>query len=136
MTKMLLLSLPFTTPLLLLLCNALLLLLIDIIILLSILAIQLAFHRMLYQGCTADTRLCPWAPWAPWAPLAASKAIGMRHLCIDAAHLSHADRLRLMAAIDDLLLPWTVDLALRHELPPDLLSHVQRVGRRLWTRSQ
>ncbi|QNI86985.1 hypothetical protein [Synechococcus sp. ROS8604] len=39
-----------------------------------------------------------------------------------------------MAAIDDLLLPWTVDLALRHELPPDLLSHVQRVGRCLWTR--
>ena len=57
-------------------------------------------------------------------------------LCIDAARLSHADRLRLMAAIDDLLLPWTVDLALRHELPPDLLSHVQRVGRCLWTRSQ
>ena len=57
-------------------------------------------------------------------------------LCIDAARLSHADRLRLMAAIDDLLLPWTVDLALRHELPPDLLSHVQRVGRCLWTRSK
>jgi len=55
-------------------------------------------------------------------------------LCVDAAHLSHRDRLRLMAAIDNLLLPWTVDLALRHELPPDLLSHVQRVGRCLWTR--
>ena len=55
-------------------------------------------------------------------------------LCVDAARLSHRDRLRLMAAIDDLLLPWTVDLALRHELPPDLLSHVQRVGRCLWTR--
>ena len=55
-------------------------------------------------------------------------------LCVDAARLSHVDRLRLMAAIDDLLLPWMVDLALRHELPPDLLSHVQRVGRRLWTR--
>ena len=57
-------------------------------------------------------------------------------LCIDAARLSHADRLRLMAAIDDLLLPWTVDLALRHELPHDLLSHLQRVGRCLWTRTQ
>ena len=57
-------------------------------------------------------------------------------LCVDAAHLSHRERLRLMAAIDDLLLPWTVDLALRHELPPDLLSHVQRVGRCLWTRSK
>ena len=57
-------------------------------------------------------------------------------LCIDAADLSHVDRLRLMAAIDDLLLPWTVDLALLHELPPDLLSHVQRVGRCLWTRTK
>ena len=57
-------------------------------------------------------------------------------LCVDAAHLSHRDRLRLMAAIDDLLLPWTVDLALRHELPPDLLSHVQRVGRCLWARTK
>ena len=55
-------------------------------------------------------------------------------LCVDAARLSHRERLRLMAAIDDLLLPWTVDLALRHELPPDLLSHVQRVGRCLWSR--
>ena len=27
-------------------------------------------------------------------------------LCVDAAHLSNRDRLRLMAAIDDLLLPW------------------------------
>ena len=27
-------------------------------------------------------------------------------LCVDAAHLSHRDRLRLMAAIDNLLLPW------------------------------
>ncbi len=57
-------------------------------------------------------------------------------LCIDASDLSHADRLRLMAAIDDLLMPWTVDLALRHELPPDLLSHVQRVVRCLWTRKK
>ena len=57
-------------------------------------------------------------------------------LCIDAADLSHADRLRLMAAVDDLLLPWTVDLVLCHELPADLVSHVQRVGRCLWTRSK
>ena len=57
-------------------------------------------------------------------------------LCVDAARLSHRDRLRLMAAIKDLLLPWSVDLALRHELPPDLVSHVQQVGRCLWTRSK
>jgi len=57
-------------------------------------------------------------------------------LCVDAARLTHLDRLRLMADIDELLLPWTVDLALLHELPPDLLSHVQRVGRCLWTRTK
>ncbi len=74
--------------------------------------------------------------------LLGSRAMGRENpgseidLCIDAADLSHADRLRLMAAIDDLLLPWTVDLALRQELPPDLLSHVQRVGRCLWTRTK
>ena len=48
--------------------------------------------------------------------------------------MSHSDRLRLMAAIDDLLLPWTVDLALRHEIPAELNAHVQRVGRCLWQR--
>lgn len=56
-------------------------------------------------------------------------------LCLDLASdqaLSHSDRLRLMAAIDDLLLPWTVDLALRHEIPAELNAHVQRVGRCLW----
>ena len=40
-----------------------------------------------------------------------------------------------MAAIDDLLLPWQVDLSLRHELPADLQAHVQRVGKGLWRRS-
>ena len=56
-------------------------------------------------------------------------------LCLDMASdqpLSHSDRLRLMAAIDDLLLPWTVDLALRHEIPAELNAHVHRVGRCLW----
>ena len=56
-------------------------------------------------------------------------------LCLEAPGLSHSDRLRLMAAIDDLLLPWAVDLALRHELPSDLEQHVQRVGQCLWRRA-
>lgn len=57
-------------------------------------------------------------------------------LCLEAPQLSHGDRLRLMAAIDDLLLPWQVDLALRHELPADLEAHLQRVGRCLWRRGE
>lgn len=53
-------------------------------------------------------------------------------LCLEGALLRHVDRLRLMALVDDLLLPWRVDLVLRHELPADLEDHVQRVGRCLW----
>ncbi len=56
-------------------------------------------------------------------------------LCLEARLLSHPARLRLMAAIDDLLLPWRVDLALRHELPAELEAHLRRVGRCLWRQS-
>lgn len=52
-------------------------------------------------------------------------------LTLVAPGLSHDDRLRLMAALDDLLLPWSVDLSLHHELPAPLQEHVARVGRRL-----
>ena len=53
-------------------------------------------------------------------------------LCLEAPQLCHSDRLRLMAAVDDLLLPWRVDVALRHELPVDLEAHVKRVGQCIW----
>ncbi|MFZ4566130.1 MAG: nucleotidyltransferase domain-containing protein [Prochlorococcaceae cyanobacterium] len=56
-------------------------------------------------------------------------------LCLEGMDLSHDDRLRLMAAVDDLLLPWQVDLVLQHELPDDLRGHVQRVGRCVWRRA-
>jgi predicted nucleotidyltransferase len=55
-------------------------------------------------------------------------------LCLEGPQLSHADRLRLMSAVDDLLLPWSVDLPLRHELPADLEAHLQRVGVCIWRR--
>ena len=54
-------------------------------------------------------------------------------LCLEAPQLSHSDRLRLLNAVDDLCLPWQVDLVLLHELPAELEEHVQRVGRCLWT---
>ena len=41
-------------------------------------------------------------------------------LCLIGDAITHQDRLRLMHAIDELLLPWSVDLALWHELPEDL----------------
>jgi uncharacterized protein len=52
-------------------------------------------------------------------------------LTLVAPGLSHQDRLRLMGALDDLLLPWSIDLSLQHELPESLRQHVARVGRRL-----
>ncbi|MCP9820347.1 nucleotidyltransferase domain-containing protein [Synechococcus sp. Cruz-9H2] len=38
------------------------------------------------------------------------------------------DLLRLMEAIDDLPLPWQVDLSLEAHLNEDLRAHVERVG--------
>ena len=57
-------------------------------------------------------------------------------LCLVGDAITHVDRLQLMHAIDDLLLPWQVDLALHNELPSELLDHVNRVGVRLWQRLQ
>jgi predicted nucleotidyltransferase len=52
-------------------------------------------------------------------------------LTLVAPTLRHDDRLRLMAALDDLLLPWSIDLSLHHDLPEPLRQHVARVGLRL-----
>ena len=54
-------------------------------------------------------------------------------LCLEGPEITHLQRLRLMAAVDDLLLPWQVDLVLRHEMPPELEAHLQRVGECLWS---
>ncbi len=53
-------------------------------------------------------------------------------LCLEGPLLRHIDRLRLLAAVEELFLPWQVDLVLRHELPAELEAHLQRVGRCLW----
>ena len=55
-------------------------------------------------------------------------------LCLVGEAITHVDRLQLMHAMDELLLPWQVDLALQHELPPELLDHVNRVGIPIWAR--
>lgn len=55
-------------------------------------------------------------------------------LCIDGQNLGIADLLRLDSEIDDLLLPWKVDIALRHQIEnPDLLAHIDRVGIPIYT---
>ena len=53
-------------------------------------------------------------------------------LCLEGPDLTHLQRMRLMAAVDDLLLPWQVDLVLRHEMPAELEAHLQRVGQCPW----
>lgn len=50
-------------------------------------------------------------------------------LCPDAPEMSMPRRLELENRLDDLLLPWRIDLVLRHEIDnPALLDHIDRVG--------
>jgi len=57
-------------------------------------------------------------------------------LSLEGAGLEHRDLLELMGNVDDLLLAWTVDLSMRHQLPPELEAHLQRVGLPLLHRTQ
>lgn len=45
--------------------------------------------------------------------------------------LEHRHLLQLLGVIDELLLPWSVDLCLHAELSDDLREHIRRVGRPL-----
>ena len=50
-------------------------------------------------------------------------------LCIDAAKMNLTQLLQIENQIDDLLLPWKVDLSLQHTLDnPNLLKHIHDVG--------
>jgi predicted nucleotidyltransferase len=49
-------------------------------------------------------------------------------LTLRGPRLSHRDLLQLMEAINDLLLPWRVDLSLHADLNDDLGAQVGRVG--------
>ena len=54
-------------------------------------------------------------------------------LCIDGDSLTLGDLDELESKIDDLLLPWRVDLAVRQQIDnPELLAHIERVGIRLY----
>ncbi|KXS55345.1 MAG: DNA polymerase subunit beta [Marinobacter sp. T13-3] len=51
---------------------------------------------------------------------------------LTAPELSWSEFCQLELEIDDLLLPWKVDLALKHQVEnEDLLEHVERVGVRV-----
>lgn len=54
-------------------------------------------------------------------------------LCLEAPGLSMRRRLELENRLDDLLLPWRIDLVVRHEIDnPALLEHIGRAGRNLF----
>ena len=64
-----------------------------------------------------------------------SRALGRQHsgsdidLCLEAPEMGLAELLVLGAQLDDLLLPWRIDLQLRHLIcHPGLLDHIDRVG--------
>lgn len=50
-------------------------------------------------------------------------------LCLQAPPLSLAQQLEIETRLDDLLLPWKIDLVLRHNIDnPALLEHIDRIG--------
>lgn len=50
-------------------------------------------------------------------------------LCIEGANLTLTDLHTLEIKIDDLLLPWKIDLSLKHQIDnPALLKHISNVG--------
>ena len=56
-------------------------------------------------------------------------------IALDAPQMTYSDCLRLVTTLDDLMLPWQIDLSLLHQIDnPDLVEHIARVGKPLCTR--
>jgi predicted nucleotidyltransferase len=56
-------------------------------------------------------------------------------IALDAPEMSFQTYQRLCSAVDDLNLPWEIDLALlSHISNPKLLDHITRVGKPLWVK--
>lgn len=71
-----------------------------------------------------------------------SRALGRQRsgsdvdLCLVAPGMTLAELLVLGAVLDDLLLPWRIDLQLDHLISHEgLRAHIQRAGRVLWDRA-
>ena len=57
-------------------------------------------------------------------------------LCLEAPSMELGELLELGAELDDLLLPWQIDLQLRHLIShKGLVAHIERAGQLLWERS-
>ena len=56
-------------------------------------------------------------------------------LALDAPQATFSELLRIDSELDDLMLPYSFDLSLLKQIEnPDLLSHIARVGKPLWTK--
>jgi len=56
-------------------------------------------------------------------------------ITLDGSALTYDDLLRIETALDDLMLPWCIDLSLLSHIDnPALLDHIARVGKILWVR--
>ena len=54
-------------------------------------------------------------------------------LTLDGPALTYTDLTLIETALDDLTLPWKIDLSLLSHIDnPDLLDHIARVGKPLW----
>src|SRR5690606_24370348 len=54
---------------------------------------------------------------------------------LEAPALTFTDLLRLKTNLDDLMLPYQIDLSALHQIDnPALLDHIERVGKPLWVR--
>ena len=56
-------------------------------------------------------------------------------LCLEGKNLNHNNRLLILSAVDDLLLPWRIDLVIMHQLDQNLLSHINRFDHCIWRKS-
>ena len=79
--------------------------------------------------------------WNSLRDLLSSRAMGSYKpgsdidLCLEGTNLNHNNRLLILSAVDDLLLPWRIDLVIMHQLDQNLLSHINRVGHCIWRKS-
>jgi predicted nucleotidyltransferase len=56
-------------------------------------------------------------------------------ITLDGSALTYDDLLRIETALDDLMLPWGIDLSLLSHIDnPALLDHITRIGKALWVR--
>ena len=57
-------------------------------------------------------------------------------LCLESPSMKLGELLELGAQLDDLLLPWQIDLQLLHLIAHEgLIAHIERAGQLLWERS-